>query len=153
MKHLPGHQNLVADSLSPLDTWPAEALRELKVLLNRMNSEAAHNDDLLSDKSAVDKQVTRWHTPISFKLVDGHQSKDKEMSKNLKNTVPRYRNGLKARMILAGYRTAQEFAKATSINSADISRTMTGKLTPELDKQERMAETLGLTLDAFARLL
>ncbi len=70
-----------------------------------------------------------------------------------KKNLPSYRLQLKSRIHAAGYRTSQEFARAANVDAAEVSRTLNGILLPKLEKQEKMAAALGLTLDGFGQLL
>ena len=60
--------------------------------------------------------------------------------------IPRYRHKLKAQIHLAGFRTAQEFAKAAGLDTADLSKTLNGIMLPPIKIQKKIAATLGLSL-------
>jgi Helix-turn-helix len=66
---------------------------------------------------------------------------------------PAYRSGLKARMILAGYRNNTALARATEIDVARISKVVNGWEIPGADLQKRIAAALGISLRELRELL
>lgn len=89
-----------------------------------------------------------------FYLAENQINERKKIMNQQKDTIkPTYRNELKGRIILAGYRTIKDFSKDVEVDEPQISRVISGWELPNPKLQILMANRLGITLQELGGLL
>ena len=112
--HLPGHNNVVADalsrldteeicaSISPVDVNPAELLNELSYTVTDY-TEGEYSDEILADLFDVD-ELPEDAYPLTYKIIDQYQLQDPLLKQKLKNSIyvtKSFRGGGKVRQLIS----------------------------------------------------